>query len=180
MYYAIKRLFLPTMAIALMTALAPSANAATTTLKVLLWGDMTGAMATDMGMGMSKADSAVHGSNSQMGITIYRKSIPAGPVIFEVKNNAEKTIHEMLVLPIKNTSTPLPYLKNENRLDETKTYSLGEVSELDPGKSGTLKLTLKPGKYLLACNVPGHYAGGMWTLLTVRPASPVVGALQNR
>ena len=34
---------------------------------------------------------------------------------------------------------------------------LGEVSELDPGKSGTLTLTIKPGKYLLVCNVPGHY-----------------------
>ena len=88
---------------------------------------------------------------------------------FEVTNNSEKTIHEMLVLPIKETSTPLPYLKGENRLDEKKTNSLGEVSELDPGKSGTLTLNMKPGKYLLVCNVPGHYAAGMWTLLTVTP-----------
>jgi uncharacterized cupredoxin-like copper-binding protein len=180
MPHAIKRLFLSALAIAWMTALAPSANATTTTtLKVLLWGDMTGTMPTDMGMGMSKTKGTTHGANANMGITIYRKSIPTGPVAFEVKNNAENSIHEMLVLPIKNTSTPLPYLKNESRLDETKTNSLGEVSELDPGKSGTLKVTLKPGKYLLVCNVPGHYAAGMWTLLTVRPAPPVIGALQN-
>jgi uncharacterized cupredoxin-like copper-binding protein len=27
---------------------------------------------------------------------------------------------------------------------------------------------LKPGRYILYCNIPGHYALGMWTLLTVK------------
>jgi len=166
---AFKRLSLPLLALALMVALVTTANAAGTTLKVSLWGDMTGIVPTDLGMGMAKTKGATHGTNSHMGITIYQHTIKAGPVTFEVKNNSEKTIHEMLVLPIKDTNTPLPYIKNENRLDENKTNSLGEVSELDPGKSGTLTLTMKPGKYLLACNVPGHYASGMWTLLTVSP-----------
>lgn len=166
---ALKRVTVSLFAFALMTTLATTADAATTMLKVSLWGEMTGSMPTDKGIGMTKAEGAAHGSNSHMGITIYQNSIKAGPVKFEVKNNSEKTIHEMLVLPIKDTVTPLPYLKNENRLDETKTNSLGEVSELDPGKSGTLMLTMKPGKYLLTCNVPGHYAAGMWTVLTVNP-----------
>ena len=26
-----------------------------------------------------------------------------------------------------------------------------------------LTLVLKPGKYLLICNVPGHYSAGMWS-----------------
>ena len=39
---------------------------------------------------------------------------------------------------------------------------MGEVSELDPGKSGSLTVTLNPGKYLLICNDPGHYVSGMW------------------
>jgi uncharacterized cupredoxin-like copper-binding protein len=166
---ATRRLALSLMVVAFAVVVALPAAAAGTTLKVSLWGDMTGPMPTDMGMTMSKTKGAARGSNPHMGITIYRNSIKAGKVTFEVKNNSEKTIHEMLVLPIKNTSTPLPYLKTENRLDETKTHSLGEVSELDPGKSGTLTLNLKPGKYLLACNAPGHYAAGMWTMLTATP-----------
>jgi uncharacterized cupredoxin-like copper-binding protein len=32
-----------------------------------------------------------------------------------------------------------------------------KVSELDPGASGTPAVVLKPGKYLLICNVAGHY-----------------------
>ncbi len=157
------------LAVAFTVALLSTANAAGTTLKVSLWGNMTGTMPTNLGMAMTKTKGTTHGTNSHMGITIYQNKIKAGPVTFEVKNNSEKTIHEMLVLPIKNTTTPLPYIKDENRLDEDKTNSLGEVSELDPGKSGTLTLTIKPGKYLLVCNVPGHYAAGMWTLLTVSP-----------
>jgi signal transduction histidine kinase/uncharacterized cupredoxin-like copper-binding protein len=164
----IRRSALAIMAIAFSAALTVPALAAGTTIRVSLWGDMTGTMPTNMGMGMSKGKGASHGHNAHMGITIYRNSIPAGKVTFEVKNNAEHTIHEMLVVPIKNTTTPLPYLKNENRLDESKIHSLGEVSELDPGHSGKLTLNLKLGKYLLACNVPGHFAAGMWTVLTVR------------
>jgi uncharacterized cupredoxin-like copper-binding protein len=169
MPHAIKHLLLSLIALAFVATLANPANAAGTTLKVSLWGDLTGAMPTDMGMGVSKTKGATQGSNSHMGVTIYQHTIKAGPVNFEVKNNSEKTIHEMLVLPVKDINTPLQYINNENRLDESKTNSLGEVSELDPGKSGTLTLDLKPGKYLLTCNVPGHYMAGMWTLLTVTP-----------
>jgi uncharacterized cupredoxin-like copper-binding protein len=45
---------------------------------------------------------------------------------------------------------------------------LGEVPELDPGKSGRLALRLSRGKYLLLCNVPGHFQLGMHKVLVVR------------
>lgn len=60
------------------------------------------------------------------------------------------------------------HIEAENRVDEDKAGDKGEVSELDPGKSGTLTVELKAGKYLLICNVPGHY-GGM-TLASVWPS----------
>ncbi|WP_245474327.1 sulfocyanin-like copper-binding protein [Mesorhizobium sp. M2A.F.Ca.ET.042.01.1.1] len=63
----------------------------------------------------------------------------------------------------------LPYIDAENRVDEDKAGDKGEVSELDPGASGTLTVDLKPGKYVLICNVPGHFATGMWTEFTVKP-----------
>ena len=31
-----------------------------------------------------------------------------------------------------------------------------------------LRLHLTPGKYLLFCNIPGHFANGMWTEVTVQ------------
>jgi uncharacterized cupredoxin-like copper-binding protein len=74
----------------------------------------------------------------------------------------------MLISPVKDKDTLLPFIENENRVDEEKSGDLGEVSELDPGKSGKLTLTLKPGTYILFCNVPGHYTAGMWATLTVK------------
>jgi uncharacterized cupredoxin-like copper-binding protein len=38
---------------------------------------------------------------------------------------------------------------------------------MQPNAEKTITLDLKPGVYLLICNVPGHYAAGMWTPLTV-------------
>jgi uncharacterized cupredoxin-like copper-binding protein len=36
------------------------------------------------------------------------------------------------------------------------------------GATKALSLTLKPGHYAIICNLPGHYAGGMYTDLTVK------------
>jgi len=68
---------------------------------------------------------------------------------------------------LQDPSKALPYLANENRVDEDKSGDKGEVSELEPGKWGSLTVTLEPGKYLLICNVPGHYGAGMWTEFAV-------------
>jgi uncharacterized cupredoxin-like copper-binding protein len=69
----------------------------------------------------------------------------------------------MIVMQLQDPTKPLPYIDQENRVDEDKAGDKGEVSELDPGKTGSLTISLKPAKYLLICNVPGHYAAGMWT-----------------
>ncbi len=156
--------------LAVVCATAPVQSAAAATmLTVSLWGDMAGPMPVDRGIGMAKSANAAREVKPPMGVTIFRHTVQAGAVTFSVTNHSEKTVHEMLVVPIKDVPTALPYVGGENRVDEDKIHSLGEVSELDPGKSGSLTLTLKPGKYLLTCNVPGHYAAGMWTVLTVTP-----------
>ncbi len=106
-------------------------------------------------------------SKATMGIKAMPDMAKAGVVTFKVTNNSKDTIHEMIVMQLDKAGDALPYLKNENRVDEDKAGDKGEVSELDPGKSGSLTVDLKPGKYLLICNVPGHYASGMWTEFTV-------------
>ena len=75
----------------------------------------------------------------------------------------------MLVIPIADETTVLPFKSEENRIDEETAGDLGEVAELDPGSKGSLTLTLDAGKYLLVCNIPGHFTAGMWTILTVAP-----------
>ena len=41
----------------------------------------------------------------------------------------------------------------------------GEVPDVEPGAGGKLTVTLPAGKYVLLCNLPGHFAGGMYTEL---------------
>ncbi len=137
------------------------------TVRVSLWdkNGMEMDMSKNMMMGMGMhADM----KTAMMGIKIDKKTVPSGKVTFNVKNDAKELQHEMLISPVKDVDSVLPFVENENRVDEEKSGDLGEVSELDPGKSGSLTLDLKPGTYILFCNIPGHYMAGMWTTLVVR------------
>ena len=118
---------------------------------------------TEMPTGLFYAAPGLDLSKATMVMKLSRKSAPAGMVTFNVMNSSKDTVHEMIVMYLQDPSKPLPYIDAENRVDEDKAGDKGEVSELDPGKSGSLTVPLQPGKYLLICNVPGHYAAGMWT-----------------
>ena len=148
--------FVPSLLIAL-----PSGGAvAATVVQADLW-DKGAKM--EMPIGITYAAPGLDLSKSTMGIKLDRSSAPAGVVTFKVTNVSKDTIHELIVMYMNDPRKPLPYIDKENRVDEDKAGDKGEVSELDPGQSGTLSVPLRVGKYLLICNVPGHYAAGMWT-----------------
>ena len=115
-----------------------------------------------MGMGMG----AKMGM-APMGIKTSTKTVPAGEVTFKVSNDSTSIIHEMVLAKVDDPGKPLPYDKDKERVDEDAAGDLGEVADLEPGKTGALTKTLTPGNYILYCNIPGHYALGMWTLLKV-------------
>lgn len=122
--------------------------------------DMSKGMGLGLGMGgdMSKAP---------MFIKADRKTVKAGKVTFAVSNVSRALVHEVVISAIADENETMPYLNGENRVDEEHGSHLGEVSELEPGQSGALTINLKPGKYLLYCNIPQHFADGMWTTITV-------------
>ncbi len=154
----------------LSTALAASSAFADTTIKVSLWDKGPSSLMMDdahMGM-MGKMDMAMM-PMAMMGITLDQATVPAGKVTFEATNDSKETIHEMLVAPVPEGTTELPYVVDENRVNEEAAKYLGEVSELDVGKSGALTIDMAPGTYIVFCNIPGHFISGMWTLLTVTP-----------
>lgn len=102
-----------------------------------------------------------------MGITLDQAKVPSGDITFQVTNNSTDMIHEMVLAAVDDVSTQLPFIREEQRVDEDAAGDLGEVAALESGQSGALTLTLKPGTYILYCNIPGHYMARMWTLLTV-------------
>jgi uncharacterized cupredoxin-like copper-binding protein len=104
-----------------------------------------------------------------MAVRITQPSIKAGAVRFDVTNWSRSMLHEMLVVAVDNPQAPLPYDYGQAKVAEDQVKVLGDTGDLQPGASYTLDVTLTPGSYLLICNVPGHYAAGMVTPLTVTP-----------
>lgn len=152
-------------AVAFALLLAGPAFAAPTIVNVSLNNQsITTDLPADLGMAMPGADM----SKAVMSVTAVPNSVKAGEVSFVATNNSTDYVHEMLLIKIKDPKAQLPYVPADFRVDEEAAGHMGEVSELDPGKSGTLTLTLDPGTYMLFCNIPGHYMAGMWTTVTVQ------------
>jgi len=78
-----------------------------------------------------------------------------GFVSFSVKNTGG-IAHELVVLKTKTAPAKLP-VKGAKAVE---TGRVGRVGPLKPGTSKRLNLTLKAGKYVLLCNLPGHYQAG--------------------
>ncbi len=78
-----------------------------------------------------------------------------GFVSFSVKNTGGVP-HELVVLKTKTAPAKLPVKGGK----AVETGRIGRVGPLKPGTSKNLNLTLKSGKYVLLCNLPGHYQAG--------------------
>lgn len=90
------------------------------------------------------------------------KTVKAGNVIFSVKN-VGKVDHQLVV--VKTTLAPgkLPVKKGQ----ASEKGKVGVVADLAPGKSGKVTLKLAKGKYVLLCNIAGHYQAGQYIGFTV-------------
>ena len=153
-------------AVLLMGLGSTSSRAAATLVQVSLWDK---GAETPMPVGIAYGAPGLDTSKATMGIKASPDAVKAGEITFNVTNDSKDTVHEMIVMYLANPGKPLPFIDAESRVDEDKAGDKGEVSELDAGASGALTVNLKAGKYLLICNVPGHYGAGMWTEFTVNP-----------
>jgi uncharacterized cupredoxin-like copper-binding protein len=95
------------------------------------------------------------------------KRVPAGDVIFSVKNSGPDN-HELIV--IRRTKAGLPLRSDGSTLDE-EGLQRAEAGTLEPGGPSSvreLKVHLEPGRYEFLCNMAGHYLGGMHREVEVR------------
>ena len=93
---------------------------------------------------------------AKMGININPKIVPHGNVKFSVTNLASNLVHEVILARIKDESQILPYDQSRNKVD------------VESIQSASLTLDLAPGRYILYCNIAGHYMAGMWTVIEVK------------
>lgn len=102
------------------------------------------------------------GKPSEFKLTATPTSASAGKVTFAVANEGN-VVHEMVVVPAPNGAAGLKQPDGTG----SETGSKGEVADLAPGKTARLTISLPAGKYVLLCNLPGHFASGMYADFTV-------------
>src|SRR5262249_22130528 len=130
---------------------------------VALAGLAAGGALTALAAGRGSAQPATNVVTlKEMRITPARATVPSGRVTF-VARNAGTIEHELVVI---RATRPLEVRKF--RAVEPEGASPGEVEDVAPGTSKSVTLTLKPGKYLLICNIVGHYQLGMSATITAR------------
>jgi uncharacterized cupredoxin-like copper-binding protein len=140
-------------------------------------GSMMGGSTTHMSSGMmmgagghgkftaTQVAAAKHGTvYVQLGDIWVSPAVPtvkAGKVVFKATNvgNIE---HELMVerMPMKFDAPNQP----------TEEAAQGMIENMQGGASGQMTMHLKPGTYMLFCNVEGHYAAGQHILFKVTKA----------
>lgn len=137
-------------------------------LSLLLLPGAANAAGPAQTLGIKLQDSTVDPALAHMRMVLDRDSLKPGRVTFEATNQSKGLVHEVIVVR-DDGGTELQYDAKKNIVIEKRIQSLGEISDLPPGKSGKLTLDLKAGAYLLICNQPGHYKDGMKARVTVAP-----------
>jgi uncharacterized cupredoxin-like copper-binding protein len=134
-------------------------------------GQTVDVILSDMGGMMGRG---MMGGGRMMNVAASPSAVAAGDVSFRVWN-AGMTVHELVVLPLPSGGVGTRPVGLDGRVSEAG--SLGEASKscgagagdgIAPGAVSWVTLHLAPGRYELICNLPGHYAMGMFTELDVR------------
>lgn len=102
-----------------------------------------------------------------MRISLDQTTVTAGRVTFRAMNRSKNLIHEVIVVRIDPKKSALPYDEKKGEVIEKQIQHLGEISDVKPGATGAITLSLRPGAYVLICNQPGHYKAGMVANLAV-------------
>ncbi len=146
---------------------APMANGSASALA----GTVVDVELANMGGSMMMNGGPIGGT---MRVLASPQDVQAGTVSLQVVN-VGSLVHELVVLPLAHgQQVGARTVGNDGRVDEAR--SAGEASRtcgagvgdgIDPGSIGWVTLNLQPGHYELICNVPGHYAAGMYTELRV-------------
>ena len=134
---------------------------------LLLVTSSAGGASTQL-LGIKLQDPSNDPSIAHMRIVLDHDTVKPGRITLQAENQSKTLVHEVLVVR-EAAKGELPFDAKSDRVIEQRVHSLGEISELAPGKTGKLTLNLKAGTYLLFCNQPGHYKDGMITKLVVAP-----------
>lgn len=93
----------------------------------------------------------------------------AGSVTISAPNEGQVE-HELMLLKTNIDPAKLPTESGggvEEKLHEAAEEN-GEIADVEPGETKSVTFDLAPGKYVMFCNLPAHYAQGMYGSLSVK------------
>lgn len=90
-------------------------------------------------------------------------TVRAGRLTFVVRNDGSMA-HEFVVLRSDRRPAALPVKGGK----AVETGRRGEIPQVASGASKQLTLKLLPGRYVLLCNLLGHYQAGQFAALRIR------------
>ena len=137
--------------------------------------DSGGGMMAGGGMQGSGPGAGAGGSGRMMLRTDTQSVAGGQPVSFIARNNGS-LVHELIVLQMAAGTAPgsmaigadQKVSESAIRAEASKPCGAGAGSGLAQGATGWVTITLAPGDYALVCNLPGHYAAGMWADFAVK------------
>lgn len=92
-------------------------------------------------------------------IKANRGKAPAGKIRFVVTNKGDLE-HELEVVRWAKKPGKIPVKNHKASFNEKR--EVGEVEDIEPGQTKRFTVRLKRGKYVLLCNIPGHYELGQY------------------
>jgi uncharacterized cupredoxin-like copper-binding protein len=112
------------------------------------------------------AGSTVQVTERDFRISAAPTHVPAGDLVLSVHNRGPVS-HELLV--VRARATPLPLRADGMTIDEDalEQATVGALEAGSPGAVRRLRVHVTPGRYVIFCNMSGHYLGGMHTELVV-------------
>lgn len=132
----------------------------------------------DSMMGGGSTDPTVRGGSGwpmrMMAVSLNRPSVPAGAVSLRVRN-VGVMVHEVVVLPLaagreageRTVRADGTVAERGLGAEAARSCGAGDGDGIAPGAAGWVTVSLRPGWYELLCNLPGHYATGMYVTLHV-------------
>jgi uncharacterized cupredoxin-like copper-binding protein len=90
-------------------------------------------------------------------------AVRSGRITFVVRNDGSMT-HEFVVLRSDRRAGGLPVRGGK----AVEIGRRGELPRIAQGASRQLSLSLRPGRYVLICNLMGHYQAGQFAAFRVR------------
>ncbi len=113
------------------------------------------------------AGTPVSATEAEFKIVLGSSTVPAGALTFSIANKGA-IAHEFVIARSDDVAGALPTADDTTVDEESESVvHITETEDIQPSTVRVVTTRLSPGRYVVFCNIPGHYAAGMHASFTV-------------